>query len=148
MEIRIKSYEELSKAELYQVLRERSAIFVVEQNCPYQEVDNKDQMALHVMGIESGELIAYARVFKADDYETEASIGRVLVGKSHRNRGLGQEIMKASLEAVKTQFKTDTVVVSAQRYLKKFYKDLGFKITGDPYLEDGIPHIKMVCSSL
>ena len=148
MEIRIKSYEELSKAELYQVLRERTAIFVVEQNCPYQEVDNKDQMALHVMGIESGELIAYARVFKAGDYDTEASIGRVLVGKSHRNRGLGQEIMKASLEAVKTQFKTDTVVVSAQRYLKKFYEDLGFKITGDPYLEDGIPHIKMVCSSL
>ena len=148
MEIRIKSYKELSKAELYQVLRERSAIFVVEQNCPYQEVDNKDQMALHVMGIESGELIAYARVFKAGDYETEASIGRVLVGKSHRNRGLGQEIMKASLDAVKTRFKTDTVVVSAQRYLEKFYEDLGFKITGDPYLEDGIPHIKMVCSSL
>lgn len=148
MEIKIKSYDELSKAELYEVLRARTAVFVVEQECAYQEVDNKDQKAIHVMGTENGQLVAYARMFKAGDYAPEASIGRVLVVKSHRNMGLAREIMKASLEAVKTRFKTNTVMVSAQRYLEKFYKELDFRVTGDPYLEDGIPHIKMICTSL
>ena len=147
MEIKIKSFEELSTSELYEILRERTAIFVVEQECPYQEVDNKDQFALHVMGIEDNRLIAYSRIFKPGDYGPEASIGRVLVAIPHRNRGLGQEIMKASLEAVKTHLNTDTVVVSAQRYLESFYEDLGFETIGEPYLEDGIPHIKMICTS-
>jgi len=147
MEIKIKSYKELTKAELYEILRARTAVFVVEQDCPYQEVDNKDQFALHVMGTISGQLVAYARIFKAGDYTPEASIGRVLVGISHRSKGLGQEIMKASLEAVKTRFKTNKVMVSAQRYLENFYKDLGFKVSGEPYLEDGIPHIRMTCTS-
>ena len=148
MEIHIKSFAELSKAELYEVLGERTAVFVVEQDCPYQEVDNKDQIALHVLGKEAGQLVAYARIFKAGDYASEASIGRVLVRLSHRDKGLGQEIMKASIAAVKTRFKTDTVVVAAQRYLEKFYEDLGFRVMGEPYLEDGIPHIKMVRSPL
>ena len=147
MEIKIKTYDELSKAELYEVLRARTAVFVVEQECAYQEVDNKDQIALHAMATEDGKLIAYSRIFNAGDYAPEASIGRVLVDFSHRNKGLGQEIMKASLEAVKTHFNTDTVMVSAQRYLVKFYEELGFQTRGEPYLEDGIPHIKMVCSS-
>jgi len=148
MDIKIKSYEELTKAELYEILRERTAVFVVEQNCPYQEVDNKDQVALHVMGMENGQLVAYCRIFNAGDYAQEACMGRVLVKGSHRNKGLGQEIIKASLQVVKTRFKTDTVMVSAQRYLKKFYEDIGFHAVGEAYLEDGIPHIKMICSSL
>jgi len=147
MEIKIKTYDELSTAELYEMLRARTAVFVVEQECAYQEVDNKDQIALHVMGMEDDKLIAYSRIFNAGDYAPEASVGRVLVDFSHRNRGLGQEIMKASLEAVKSHFKTNKVMVSAQRYLVKFYEELGFQISGEPYLEDGIPHIKMVCSS-
>lgn len=148
MEIRIRSFEELSRDELYEILKERTAVFVVEQNCPYQEVDDKDQIALHVLGIEAGKLIAYARIFKAGDYTPEPSIGRVLVRKSHRNRGLGQEIMKASLDAVKSRLKSDIAVVSAQCYLEKFYEELGFRSTGEPYLEDGIPHIKMICTSI
>lgn len=148
MEIKVRTYDELSKAELYEILRERTAVFVVEQKCPYQEVDDKDQIALHVMGLEAGKLIAYARIFRAGDYAPEACIGRVLVRDSHRGRGLGQEIMKASLEVVKNNLNTNTVAVSAQQYLVKFYEDLDFQITGEPYLEDGIPHIKMICSSL
>lgn len=148
MEVLIKSFDALSKEELYEILRVRTAIFVVEQECAYQEVDNHDQKALHVMGMEQGELIAYSRVFRAGDYTDEASIGRVLVIHPHRNKGLARAIMKASLEAVKTQFNTNTVTVSAQRYLEGFYEDLGFRIFGEPYLEDGIPHIKMICSSL
>ena len=148
MEIRIKSYDELTKEELYKILKERTTVFVVEQECPYQEVDNRDQRALHVMGLEDDSLIAYARIFRAGDHGPEANIGRVLVVVSHRNKGLGQEIMKASLDAVKKRYKTDTVAVSAQRYLEKFYVDLGFQVTGEPYLEDGIPHIKMICTSL
>lgn len=148
MEVLIKSFDALSKEELYEILRVRTAIFVVEQECAYQEVDNHDQKALHVMGTEQGELIAYSRVFRAGDYTDEASIGRVLVTHPHRSKGLARAIMKASLEAVKTQFNTNTVTVSAQRYLEGFYEDLGFRIFGEPYLEDGIPHIKMICSSL
>lgn len=147
MDIKIKSYDELNKTELYEILRARTAVFVVEQQCPYQEVDNKDQYAIHVMGIEKGQLLAYTRIFNAGDNTPEASIGRVLVATSHRNKGLGREIMKASLEAVKTRLKRNTVAVSAQRYLEKFYEDLGFQIIGNPYLEDGIPHIKMTCTS-
>ena len=147
MEISIKSFDELTKEELYEILRERTAVFVMEQECAYQEVDDKDQIALHVMGREAGELVAYTRMFKPGDYMSEACIGRVLVRKSHRSKGLGREIMKASMEAVKTHLNTNTVAVSAQHYLEKFYKELGFHIIGEPYLEDGIPHIKMICYS-
>lgn len=147
MKIQVKTFEQLSKEELYEILRARTAIFVVEQECAYQEVDNKDQIALHVIGTENGRVIAYSRIFKAGDYTDEASIGRVLVDVDRRNEGLGQEIMEVSMKAVKKHFIADTMVVSAQRYLVKFYKDLGFTVVGEPYLEDGIPHIKMRYSS-
>lgn len=148
MEIVIKSFDELSREELYEILRSRTAVFVVEQECPYQEVDNHDQKALHVIGMKNGELVAYARLFRPGDYADEASIGRVLVVPSHRKRGLARLIMKASLEAVKTRLNSNTAMVSAQRYLEGFYKDLGFHTTGEPYLEDGIPHIKMIRHSI
>ncbi|MBT8236393.1 MAG: GNAT family N-acetyltransferase [Bacteroidia bacterium] len=146
MEITVKSFEELSKDELYELLSVRTEIFVVEQECPYQEVDFKDQIALHVLGRHKGKLVAYSRIFKEGDYMQEACIGRVLVTKEHRESGLGYVIMKASMNAIKTSFHTNTMVVSAQKYLRKFYNELGFKEIGEPYLEDGIPHIKMIYS--
>lgn len=148
MDIEIKTFEQLSKDELYEILRARTAVFVVEQECPYQEVDDKDQKALHIIGKKNKRVIAYARAFNAGDYDVEASIGRVLVDVDHRDKGLGQQVMKASMEAVKSRFNTNVVVVSAQQYLESFYKDLGFTVTGEPYLEDEIPHIKMICTPL
>ncbi|NND15278.1 MAG: GNAT family N-acetyltransferase [Eudoraea sp.] len=146
MNIIVKSFQELSKDELYELLNARTEIFVVEQECPYQEVDYMDQKALHILGKEEGELIAYCRAFKGGDHMKEASIGRVLVKQEHRKRGLGKVIMEASMDAVRSAFKTNTMAVSAQQYLRQFYNELGFSEVGEPYLEDDIPHIKMVYS--
>ena len=139
-----KKFKELSTEELYSILRLRSGIFVVEQDCVYQDLDNKDQKALHIIGIRNDEVVAYTRIFKPGDYFKEASIGRVAVKKNERMHGYGRDIMMASIEAVKEYFKETTIRLSAQLYLKDFYNSLGFYQVGEPYLEDGIPHIAML----
>ncbi|CAM3340400.1 GNAT family N-acetyltransferase [Aequorivita lipolytica] len=144
MEIEVKNFEELSSKELYKALQLRSEVFVVEQDCVYQDIDGKDERALHVMGWENDILVAYTRCFQAGDYFDEASIGRILVRENYRKLGYGHEITKASIEAVKTKYKADTIKISAQIYLVIFYESHGFKTFGDRYLEDGIPHIAMV----
>ncbi|NAS11016.1 GNAT family N-acetyltransferase [Poritiphilus flavus] len=146
MKIEIKRFEELNTTELYAILRLRSEVFVVEQNCVYQDIDAKDEKALHLLGTNKGELAAYTRIFKAGDYAEKASIGRVVVDPGHRGHGYGYEIMKASLKAVKENIKEDEVEVSAQTYLKDFYNSLGFSEVGEGYLEDGIPHIRMLAA--
>ncbi|MGB7393879.1 MAG: GNAT family N-acetyltransferase [Pricia sp.] len=140
----VKSFEELTTRELYELLRLRSEVFVVEQDCVYQDIDAKDANALHLMGTKNGELIAYARIFKPGDYFEEAAIGRVAVKKDQRKVGYGKEIMKDALQAIDTRFNENAVRVSAQLYLERFYHELGFEQVGDGYLEDGIPHIAMV----
>lgn len=144
MEIIAKSFEELTKQELYSLLRLRSEVFVVEQDCVYQDIDKKDEKALHIMGMEDGILVAYARCFQAGDYFDKASIGRVLVRENYRKLGYGHQITKAAIKAVTTKFKADTIKISAQIYLVIFYESHGFKTVGDRYMEDGIPHIAMV----
>ena len=144
MEIEVKNFGELSTKELYDVLQLRSEVFVVEQNCVYQDIDGKDERALHIMGWEDGNLVAYARCFQAGDYFDDASIGRVLVRENYRKLGYGHAITKASIEAIKTNYKADKIKISAQVYLVIFYESHGFKTYGDRYLEDGIPHIAMV----
>ncbi|MEX0289858.1 MAG: GNAT family N-acetyltransferase [Flavobacteriaceae bacterium] len=144
MQIVVKTFSELSIDELYEVLQLRSAVFVVEQDCVYQDLDGKDQKALHVLGLKKGEVVAYTRLFAAGDYFEKASIGRVVVKQNYRAFGYGKEILQASVQAIREKFKTETMALSAQTYLKKFYKDLGFVARGAEYLEDGIPHIKMV----
>ena len=139
-----KKFKELSTEELYSILRLRSGIFVVEQDCVYQDLDDKDQKALHIIGIRNDEVVAYTRIFKPGDYFEEASIGRVAVKKNERMHGYGRDIMMASIEAVKEYFKETTIRLSAQLYLKDFYNSLGFYQVGEPYLEDGIPHIAML----
>lgn len=146
MEIEIKTFEELSSQELYKILRLRSEVFVVEQDCVYQDIDNKDQRALHVLGIEEGILVAYARCFEPGIYFEEAAIGRILVRENYRKMGYGHEITKAAIKAVKSKFKADKIKISAQTYLVIFYESHGFKTVGDRYLEDGIPHVAMVRS--
>lgn len=144
MEIEIKTFEELTKTELYDLLQLRNEVFVVEQDCVYQDVDGKDERALHILGMEEGKLVAYARCFERGDYFDEASIGRVLVRENYRKLGYGHEITKASIQAIKTKYKADKIKISAQTYLVIFYESHGFKTVGDRYLEDGIPHIAMV----
>ncbi len=140
----VKSFEELSKQELYKLLQLRNQVFVLEQHCIYLDLDGKDQKALHVLGYKNEELIAYTRIFKPSDYLKEASIGRVLVVKNERKHHYGNQIMEASIKAIKEHFKTSVIQISAQCYLKKFYGNLGFKAFGEEYLEDDIPHIAMM----
>ena len=144
IDIQVKSFEELTTQELYELLQLRSAVFVVEQDCVYQDIDGKDQKALHILGYADANLVAYTRVFKPGYYFEEASIGRVVVAINERNHKYGYDIMKASIYAVKTHYNTNTIKISAQVYLKKFYNNLGFFEIGEEYLEDGIPHMAMI----
>lgn len=140
----IKKFDELSIKELYAILQLRSEVFVVEQDCVYQDLDDKDQKAHHVIGFKMDEIVAYTRIFKPGDYFKEASIGRVTVKISERKHGYGRDIMLDSIKAIEDLFEASTIHLSAQLYLKKFYSSLGFEQVGEGYLEDGIPHIAMV----
>lgn len=144
MNIKIKIFQELSNLELYRILQLRTEVFVVEQNCVYQDIDGKDIKALHVIGTKENEIIAYTRIFKPGDYMDQASIGRVVVEKPMREGGYGKEIMLASIKAIEDNFKETTIHLSAQTYLQKFYEELGFMAAGETYLEDDIPHIQMI----
>ncbi|MES2545323.1 MAG: GNAT family N-acetyltransferase [Bacteroidota bacterium] len=139
----IKPFEALSLNELYQTLRLRSEIFVVEQNCVYQDIDNKDQKALHLLGEYEGQIVAYARLFKASDYFDQASIGRVIVDANFRDKKWGHDMMREAIAGIKLHFNESKITISAQLYLKKFYESHGFVQTSEMYLEDDIPHIEM-----
>lgn len=144
LRIEVRKFQELTLDELYSVLQLRSEVFCVEQNCVYQDLDDKDQKAHHLLGIKSDQLVAYTRIFAPGDYFDDASIGRVLVKESERTHGYGQDIMKTSINFVNQVFNTTSIRLSAQSYLIKFYGSLGFETIGAEYLEDGIPHIAMV----
>ncbi|MCE7054631.1 GNAT family N-acetyltransferase [Algoriphagus sp. AGSA1] len=144
MNIQIKNFEQLSTQELYVIIRLRNEIFVVEQNCLYQDADNKDLAAYHVMIKSDDALLAYARVLPPGISYPEVSIGRVACDKSARGKGLGQKIMEQSLSFIKSEFGSCTIRIGAQTYLNDFYKSLGFENEGRPYLEDGIEHIEML----
>jgi len=148
VEYLIRSFNQLSTNELYDILHLRSGVFVVEQNCIYQDIDYKDQKALHVLLKKNNKLIGYTRIFKNGDYFKNASIGRVLVCKNNRNHNYGTQLMEVSIKAIKTKFKESKISISAQTYLKQFYNNLGFKVSGEEYLEDGIPHIAMIRTNL
>ncbi len=144
LEISVKTFDELNTAELYHLLQLRSEIFVVEQDCVYQDLDGKDQEALHIIGTKNNQIVAYTRIFKAGDYLDQASIGRVVVKDGERKYGYGLAIMKASIKAVKEKFNETSITLSAQTYLKRFYNSMGFQEVGEEYLEDGIAHVMMV----
>ena len=146
MECMVKTFNGLSNTELYQIMRLRSEVFVVEQDCVYLDMDNKDQKALHVLGKKDSKVVAYTRIFKPGDYFENASIGRVVVAQGQRQYGYGKQIMEVSLAAVKERFPKTPIEISAQSYLLKFYSELGFRPIGEEYLEDGIPHTRMVKS--
>ena len=140
----VKKFTELSLQELYRILQLRSEVFVVEQDCVYQDIDGKDEKALHILGFKDEKIIAYTRVFKPGDYFEQASIGRVVVAKKERAFKYGYDIMKVSIEAIETYFKEEKIKISAQAHLKSFYNNCGFIEVGETYLEDDIPHIAMI----
>ena len=139
----IKRFNELSIHELYNLLKLRSEVFVVEQNCVYQDIDGKDEKALHVLGFYENEIVAYTRLFDKGYYFDEASIGRVVVSQKVRAKKWGHDLMKVSIDAIEKEFKTTAITISAQEYLKKFYEAHQFEQTSEMYLEDDIPHIQM-----
>ena len=143
LQIITKSFNELTTKELYELLQLRSEVFVVEQDCVYQDIDFKDQKALHVLGLKNDKIVAYTRVFEPGDYFDIASIGRVVVSKEERKHKYGYAIMEASITAIKSFFKETSIKISAQCYLMSFYNNLGFIENGESYLEDDIPHVAM-----
>ena len=143
LEWKIKRFEALSTKELYALLQLRAEVFIVEQNCVYQDIDDKDEKALHLIGEDDGEIVAYARLFKPHDYFEQASIGRVVVKEHSRSKKLGHILMREAIQVIKTHFDQRKITISAQLYLKKFYESHGFIQTSEMYLEDDIPHIEM-----
>ena len=140
----LKKFEELSLQELYTILRLRNEVFVVEQNCAYQDLDNKDQYCHHLMGWKGELLAAYTRLVPPGvSYEAFPSIGRVVTSPLARRGGLGRSLMKKSMEETIRLFGDKPIRIGAQLYLKEFYMSLGFVMTSEIYLEDGIEHIEM-----
>jgi ElaA protein len=139
----IKSFDALSVHELYDMLRLRSEIFVVEQNCVYLDLDGKDKIALHLLGKAEGEIVAHARLFQAGISFDNASIGRVTVDPKHRDKKWGHQLMREAIVGIEHNFGESKITIGAQLYLKKFYESHGFVQISEMYLEDDIPHIEM-----
>jgi ElaA protein len=139
-------FDTLSNTALYEILALRQEVFVVEQNCPYQDCDGKDLQSWHLMGRDqTGKLICYTRLLpKGIAYENYASIGRVVSSPAARGTGAGKILMEKSIELCRQLFGNEPIKIGAQSYLLKFYESFGFRSTGEEYLEDGIPHTKMI----
>ena len=140
IEIKVARFQELSNIELYQLLQLRTEVFVVEQDCVYQDMDDKDFESLHVVLLLDNGIAAYTRIYESSK---ASHIGRVVVKRENRKNDLGKLIMKESIDYCESVYGSQDIIISAQLYLLKFYSELGFKSEGDIYLEDGIKHIQM-----
>ena len=138
-----KTFQDLSVDELYAILQLRSEVFVVEQNCVFQDMDYKDQIAWHVIGVCNDMIVAYTRLFKPNDYYEFASIGRVVINPKFRDRKWGNDLMQYSILEVEKHFGVKQITIGAQLYLKRFYENNGFVQTSEVYLEDDIEHVEM-----
>lgn len=139
-----KTFRELSVNELYDLLKLRAEIFVVEQDCVYNDLDNFDKEAVHVLYVENNEIIATARLLQPGTRFADFSIGRVVVKKEKRGKGLGKALMNAAIDYCVANWKAEKIKISAQQYLQRFYGELGFVVITEMYLEDDIPHVGMV----
>lgn len=144
MNIKIKYFEELNTTELYEILKLRQSVFVVEQNCPYNDIDEYDPLSVHMIMLEGDELIAYARVLEKNTRYDEVSIGRFLVKKDYRKDGYGDKLFTRAIDYIEDDMKEDTIRIQAQTYMKDYYEKKGFKTISDAYLEDGIEHVDML----
>ena len=141
MELIIKEFNELTAEELFDIYKLRVSVFVVEQECPYQEVDDFDKLSFHVIMKEDDEIVAYLRVLPAGTVFDEVSFGRVI--STRRRQGIGTEIVKQGIRVAKEKFGADIITIEAQVYVRELYDKLGFVQTSEEFLEDGIPHIQM-----
>lgn len=139
----MKTFADLSAAELYAVMKARQEVFIVEQNCQYQDADGYDERALHLWALENDEIIAYCRIFPPNIKYSEASFGRVLTTRAGRGRGVGKILVRCAIDIVENRFRTSAITISAQDYLLKFYGGFGFEPTEKKYFEDEIPHTEM-----
>ncbi len=139
----IKHFSELTPIEVYRILQIRNEVFILEQTCYYQDIDDKDLVSYHLLVMNADELIGYARLIpKGISYEAYCSIGRVLIKKEHRMHNYGKELMQEAIAFCDGTF-GGTIKIGAQKYLEKFYNELGFATCGSEYLEDDIPHLPM-----
>ncbi len=137
-------FTELTPQELYSIIRLRNEVFVAEQNCVFQDADNKDQQCFHLCGWDNHNLVAYARLIPEGVIYNEVSIGRVVTSPAYRNKGAGRALIEEAIEKCKLIFGKKNIKIGAQLYLKKFYESFGFRQRGEIYIEDGIEHIKMM----
>ena len=144
LEWRLATFDRLTATELYTLLQLRTEVFVVEQNCVFQDMDGADDQAAHLLGTHEGQLVAYARLFPAGVKFTEASIGRVVTRDSARGQGLGHLLILRAIAAVQTLWGDQPIRIGAQARLKAYYSQHGFVDVGVPYIEDGIDHLEMV----
>lgn len=141
---KIKAFDQLNVRELYKILKLRNQVFIVEQTCPYQDIDDADQTALHLWAEVDGEVAAYCRLFKPGLQFPQANIGRVITGAQFRGTGLGKVLMQLAIETVKNRYANPDIQIAAQNYVLKFYQTLGFRPVGESFLEDDIPHTHMI----
>ena len=140
-----RTFQELTLEELYEILRLRQDVFILEQKCLYQDIDEQDQQAQHLLVLENGRLVVYLRMFpKGTLYPDAVSFGRLLITKSERNKGLAKDAMRRLITYLNDCKNQDPMIISAQTYLQQFYRSFGFLEVGSPYDEDGVPHIKMI----
>lgn len=142
LQLHKKTFNELTTDELYELLRVRSEVFVVEQNCVYQDLDGDDQASIHLWLTKDDKVVALCRVCPAGTHMREVSIGRVIT--TERGRGYGKQIMLAAIQAATKEFHAELIVIEAQEYAKGFYESVGFRQTSEPFILDNIPHIAMV----
>jgi ElaA protein len=140
----IKTFNDLTPIELYAILRLRSEVFVVEQNCVFLDMDNKDQECHHLMGKLNNRLVAYTRLVPPGHIYEQPSIGRVVTALDVRNSGIGKELIRQSISGIQILYGNTSIKIGAQLYLKRFYESFGFKQISNVYLEDGIEHIYML----
>ncbi|MFP4207028.1 MAG: GNAT family N-acetyltransferase [Wenzhouxiangella sp.] len=146
-EWRESGFADLSGDDLYAILAARVAVFVVEQDCPYPELDGLDQSAHHLWAVDAaGQVAAYARITAPETRFADPSIGRVLTVQAHRGTGLGRTLMRRAIELTEHLYPGMHIRISAQQHLDRFYASLGFRFVRGPYPEDGIPHIEMLRS--
>ena len=139
----IKSFEELNKTELYQIAQLRIAVFIVEQDCPYPDLDDMDQESLHVWIRDGNEIVSYLRITPPGLRFVEPSLGRIVTKQNYRSKGFAENLIKQAINYIYAE-KPEAIRISAQSYLEKYYEKFGFFKASDEYLEDNIPHIEML----